>query len=414
MKTSVKSIMMGMALTGCLIFSASDATAQGRIHSQASASSNRNQSASVSSSNGTSAPTVINTQTPQVNRNDKIRESRLDESQNNGIDTPGSPFRKGDATTRTTSTQDGTNDNGGKPNGGGNSDKPGNSGGSSTTPRPNDSGPTTHPRPNDSGPSTPPPPDGGPSMPPPPDGGPGIPPPPGPGVPHPIPVEICPCLPLPPHYVNSIGFGPEYPYDYSIHPHYSEFSWNYEHNNWSRPMPPPARIDRPSFRGWFRPVIPSGWHSNIGAPIIDGILGIPFGTVADDALDYLYSSGYFIDGYANSIVYLRSVPLLKMTWDDVMLAFNAQGRLVNAEFVIRTTYCIGHSHSASCKCKDIHNRINNHFYNRAYRHLCKIFGTPIKNGSGSLSWYGGDDTGWITLLTYTNSGNYYIMLSIGN
>ena len=244
-------------------------------------------------------------------------------------------------------------------------------------------------------------------MPPPPDGG-------GPVRPTPIPDEICPCLSLPPHHVGSKGYGPENPYDYSYDRHYSEFSWNYEHHNWSRPLPPPARSDRPSFRGWFRPVIPAGWHSNIGAPFIDGILGIPFGTLADDALDYLYSNGYFIDGYANSIIYLRSVPLLKMTWDDVMLAFNTQGRLVNAEYIIRTTYCIGHCHSTSCRCSSIHNRINKYFYNRVYGRLSEIFGTPIKNGSGSFSWYGGDGTGWITLLTFTNSGNYYIMLSIGN
>ena len=223
------------------------------------------------------------------------------------------------------------------------------------------------------------------------------------------------------------------PYDYSYHHYSDEFSWNYEHHNWSSPLPPLSRPDRPSFRGWFRPVIPAGWHANVGAPFIDGILGIPFGTFFDDALDYLYSQGFYIDGYANSIIYLRNVPMLRMIWDDVMLAFDTQGRLVNAEFVINICTNITHHLQPKCwshygsQCRNVSNDNNgitplrtvasnnngSDDYDKIYRRLCQVFGTPFDNSSGSVSLYGGNNTGWMTLLTFSNSGYHHTMLSIG-
>ena len=122
--------------------------------------------------------------------------------------------------------------------------------------------------------------------------------------------------------------------------------------------------------------------------------------------------------------------MLRMTWDDVMLAFDNQGRLVNAEFIIGTSqriayhyYNINMHYGYNCRNdggyrfspSNANGTYNNdgYDYNRAYRRLCQIFGTPFNNSSGSVSLYGRDNTGWITLLTYSNSDNLYTMLSIG-
>ena len=454
--------MMSMALIGCLIFSASDAMAQGRGHSQGGSSGsnlnrntatpheNRNTNSSVSGntatpqvSRNTNSSTVSdNTATPQVSRNTNVSTSRQDNQ--NTSSSSSSFIRKGDATARPGgSTQGGSGGNvkpdngsrpgnGGKPSGGGKPGGGGSSGGGTPsgggspggggTPGGGTPGGGGSPGGGTPGGGIPGggspgggipgggiPGGGGPGMPPPPDDG-------GPGMP-------------PRPYINMECYGPMHPYDYSAHHYCSEFSWNYEHHNWSSPLSPPARPYRPSFRGWFRPVIPAGWRPSVGAPIIDGVLGIPFGTSFGDALDFLYCSGYFIDGYANSIIYLRSVSLLRMAWDDVMLAFNTQGRLVNAEFFIRTSYSSSNYipiHNSST-CKSIYSSnckpspginksmrsINKEYYDRAYRILCNIFGTPFYNSDGSASWYGGNNTGWITLLSFSTSGTYYIMLSIG-
>ena len=445
MKTSVKSIMMSLALMGCLIFSASDAIAQGRGHSQGGGTGSNS------------------------NRNTNVSTGRRDDN-NTTSSSSSSSIRTGDATARPgTSTPSGSGnggnsvkpDNGGKPGNGGANTNPGpsprpNDGGNpSVAPRPNDSGnPGTSPWPNDDvNPGTSPRPiEEGPSVAPRPiDDGPGMLPPPNDGAPDmpPLPDYGGPDI-LPPPKEFIIGYGPMNSYDYSCHHYSSEFSWNYENHNWSSSLPPLARDDRPSFRGWFRPMIPAGWSPKSRAPMVDGILGIPFGTLFDDVLDFLYCNGYFIDGYAKGIIYLRNVPMLRMIWDDVMLAFDAQGRLVNAEFVINTYPSIAplptptHPHYGPCyngsTCRTVSyddngitpNRTvsadNNgimpirtvsrdndgsKYYDRVYKRLSQIFGTPFNNKSGSVSVYGGNNTGWITLLTYSTTGCHHTMLSIG-
>ena len=184
-------------------------------------------------------------------------------------------------------------------------------------------------------------------------------------------------------------------FDYSGHHYGNDFHRNYHNHSWSwsRPLPPPARPYRPAPIVWYRPVIPTGWYPYASAPIIDRILGITFGTLFDISLDYLYYNGYEIDGYADHIIYLRDVPLLGLTWDDVMFCYDTYDRLVNAQFVF-----MGSNHKR---------------YDRVYRKLCRIYGTPFSNSDGTLSWYGGNNTGWITLSAHTNLGYYYTTLSIG-
>jgi hypothetical protein len=194
---------------------------------------------------------------------------------------------------------------------------------------------------------------------------------------------------------KSHGYDSHNRFDYSNHHYRNDFHRNYTNHNWSRPLPPPARPYRPAPIAWIRPVIPTGWHPYAGAPVIDRILGITFGTLFDTSLDYLYYNGYAIDGYADHIIYLRDVPLLNFAWDDVMLCYDSYDRLVNAQFVF---------HAPS---------YDRYRYDRVYRSLCRVYGQPISTSGTTISWYGGNSTGWVTLSMNNNLGHYYTTLSIG-
>ncbi len=186
-------------------------------------------------------------------------------------------------------------------------------------------------------------------------------------------------------------------YDYSNHHYHNDFHNNYSHHSWSwsRPLPPPTRPYRPVIYEWYRPVIPYGWAPYSGAPVIDRILGLTFGSLFDTSIEYLYYNGYEIDGYADHIIYLRNVLLLSHLWDDVMLSFDSGNRLVNAQFVY---------HSSS---------YDKYRYRRIYNNLTRVYGAPITSDSRGISWYGGGCTGWITLSTNIDLGHHYMTLSIG-
>ena len=492
MKTSVKTIMMSFALMGCLIFSASDAMAQGRINSHGGSSSSRSQSAAVSSPNKSTAPTVTrassssssvnrsaatpqvnrssssnstvnrSTSTPQVNRSSSSSSSvnrststpqvnrtsgssssvsrpsgssinssssssgsstvsRRDDNRTTTIGTSGSSVRSGGASTRPGTSTSGNSgnstsgngnkgdikghsdrtgshvttvgardngtsitqkadpgkgnvsniskpngnggkpDNGGKPNG--NGGKPGNNGG-----KPDNNGgkPDNGGKPGNNGgkPGN----NGGNSG----HGG-------GNG-----------------HGGNGghHGYDSHNRYDYNGHHYGNEFSWNYSHHNWSRPLPPPARPYHLSPWAWYRPIIPAGWYPYTGAPVIDRVLGLVFGTYYDVSLDHLYCDGYYIDGYADGVIYLRDVPMLNLYWPDVMLNYE-YNRLVNAQFVYYS------------------NIYDTSRYNRVYRSLSRIYGTPVYRDGMTISWYGGDSRGYVTLSMTSNGGGYYTTMSIG-
>ena len=200
------------------------------------------------------------------------------------------------------------------------------------------------------------------------------------------------------HGGNHGGYGGNHNhFDYSGHHYANDFHRNYTNHSWSwsRPLPPPARPYRLAPLAWYRPVIPYGWTPYYGAPIIDRILGLNFGTLFDVSLDYLYYNGYEIDGYADHIIYLRDVRLLSQLWDDVMLCYDSHNRLVNAQFVFQTSY---------------YDRTR---YDRVYNSLCRVYGYPVTNDDGTLSWYGGNSTGWVTLAMHDNLGHCYTTLSIG-
>ncbi|MBR7011828.1 MAG: hypothetical protein IKI10_02925 [Muribaculaceae bacterium] len=195
---------------------------------------------------------------------------------------------------------------------------------------------------------------------------------------------------------HQVGYGGSHNhFDYANHHYRNEFSWNYSHHNWSRACPPPSRPYRPAPIVWYRPVIPVGWYPYAGAPLIDRILGMNFGMLFDLSLDYLYYNGYEIDGYADHVIYLRNVRLLNYLWDDVMLCYDSHNQLVNAQFVFLSS-SYGRNH-----------------FNRIYNSLCRVYGYPFTNSDGSYSWYGGNNTGWVTLSSHHNLGHSYTTLSIG-
>ena len=199
---------------------------------------------------------------------------------------------------------------------------------------------------------------------------------------------------------NRHGYGPNdrnghtRPYNYDKHPHRDNFSWNFSHHNWSRPLPPPARPYRPAPIRYYRPVVPAHYRPYYGAPVIDRILGITFGTLFDASLDYLYGNGYYIDGYVDNVVYLRDVRMLNLLWPDVMLSYDG-GRLANAQFVYVSNY---------------HDRSR---YNRIYHDLSAVYGPPISVESGMATWFGGNTTGYVTLSMGSDYGHYYTTLSVG-
>ncbi len=179
-------------------------------------------------------------------------------------------------------------------------------------------------------------------------------------------------------------------------PYREQFSHNHSHGSWrSRPLPPPERPYRPAPIRYYRPVVPAHYRPYAGAPVIDRILGISFGSFFDVSLNYLYTNGYYIDGYSNDVVYLRDVRMLNLMWPDVMLCYDDFGRLANAQFVISSGYA------------------DRSRYNRLYHDLCAVYGPPISVDAIGATWFGGNTTGYVTLTADYSGARFYTTLSVG-
>ncbi len=167
-------------------------------------------------------------------------------------------------------------------------------------------------------------------------------------------------------------------------------------------MAPPPRPYRPvMMRPNHRPVPPPGWHPRRGLPILNGILGLTFGTAFNISLDYLYNSGYMIDGYTNDVVYLRNVNALNYIWTDGALYYGNNGLDGSAFYYSTPGYDLTR-------------------YRMVYNNLLATYGNPVmvNNGSGIMSatWFGGNN-GYISLSFGTSnlSGavRYMTTLSFG-
>lgn len=181
-----------------------------------------------------------------------------------------------------------------------------------------------------------------------------------------------------------------------FHDHYRHNDWS-----WSRPCPPPHRPWRPAPWRVYRPIVPSGWVWYHSAPRIYRVLGLQFGTVFTVSINHLFTYGYNIDGYYDNVIYLRDVPMLNYNWSNVMLNYAPGGGFASAMF------------SNSFAARDLN------MFNRLYSTLCSTYGSPVEahtnSYEGTVSWWGGNGEGFVTLNYYTDSaGRFYTNLTIGN
>ena len=181
-----------------------------------------------------------------------------------------------------------------------------------------------------------------------------------------------------------------------FHDHYRHNDWS-----WSRPCPPPHRPWRPTPWRVYRPIVPSGWVWYHSAPRIYRVLGLQFGTVFTVSINHLFTYGYNIDGYYDNVIYLRDVPMLNYNWSNVMLNYAPGGGFASAMF------------SNSFAARDLN------MFNRLYSTLCSTYGSPVEahtnSYEGTVSWWGGNGEGFVTLNYYTDSaGRFYTNLTIGN
>lgn len=195
------------------------------------------------------------------------------------------------------------------------------------------------------------------------------------------------------HNYNHYGYG--HHSDVRPRGHNDRFYSHYTRNDWSwhHPVRPPARAYRPGI-WYYRPVRPANWHVYYGRPSIGSILGLAFGTMFDASLNYLYYSGYNIDGYYDNVVYLRDVPFLSYNWPDVMLQYDANG-LVYAQFALSSGY------------------YNRTYYNRIYHELSATYGRPVITTGMQVTWFGGDGRGFVTLNLASEGRRYYTTVSVG-
>ena len=403
--------MMSFTLMGCLIFGASDAMAQGRSRSHGGSTSSRSQSAAVSRSNNNSkSPTVSRSSSsstsrstaPQVNRSSSSTSRSKDgassrsvaprshNDQSKSMERSGNVTRHNDSYAGSTAKpskpgndnkggnggtigRPGAQDRGGSKDGSRGNGKPGSSdnrgGGKSNY----DNGDNGHkgdsgrngyrPDGNGKGNRHDSRPDGNRSH--------------GDNKPG-----------------KNHGYSPQNRYEYHDHHYRNDFARNYRYNNWSRPLPPPARAHRPAPWRWYRPAVPAGWHPYAGAPVIDRILGILFGTYFGESLNHLYCNGYYIDGYADDVIYLRDVPMLGIYWSDAMLNYSAN-RFANAQFVYFSDY------------------YDTARYNVIANKLTRLYGPCVYRNGMERSWYGSDGIGYVTLSMMNDGTGYYTTMSIG-
>ena len=171
----------------------------------------------------------------------------------------------------------------------------------------------------------------------------------------------------------------------------------YSHG-WARPWRPAPRPWHHSMWWYRRPVIPVGFTPLSGCPIIDGIIGLYFGTAYDASLNFLYYNGYNIGGYYNNVIYINDVDLYGYRWPGVMLNYDPVTGLNYAQFSYYTTYS------------------DPYRYNRLYRSLCDAYGRPVQVVSGSypqVTWLGGDGRGYVTLSQNFTNGRFFTAISFG-
>lgn len=180
---------------------------------------------------------------------------------------------------------------------------------------------------------------------------------------------------------------------------------------------PGYRPPRPGGGYWGPPVLPAyrwrhhAWHVPArpvyvvtGVPTIGSVLGLTFGSLVDYGINALFSSGYNVLGYADNAVYLSNVPMLGFSWPYVSVNY-VDGRMRYTQFQYWTP------------------AYDTARFDRVYADLCSTYGTPLESGSAngitSFTWWGGSNTGYVTLQfglgdDYNGGNQYYTNLIYGD
>ena len=163
--------------------------------------------------------------------------------------------------------------------------------------------------------------------------------------------------------------------------------------------PPVVNTYRPVF--YLPPRPPRPVYVNYSVPSIGTILGLTFGTFIDASLNTLFNAGYNILGYANNAVYLGNVHQLGFLWPEATVYYS-DGLMSDTQFYYWTP------------------RPDVLRFNSVYNSLVSIYGAPVSsntiNGVTTVSWWGGNNTGFITLSygpgnSATGLANYYTTLT---
>lgn len=160
------------------------------------------------------------------------------------------------------------------------------------------------------------------------------------------------------------------------------------HNSWARPgyRPPrpgggywgPPAPSRFRIGYWAPPLPPRYTYARVGVPTIGTILGLAFGSFIDAGINSLYNAGYSVAGYADNIIYLTNVTQLGLIWPQVSMNYT-NGLLTNSQF------------SYYSAIPDTGR------FNMTYTQLCMLYGSPVANTGSTVTWWAGDNTGYITL-----------------
>lgn len=148
--------------------------------------------------------------------------------------------------------------------------------------------------------------------------------------------------------------------------HFGKYKYKNDWRPWMRPMPvrPP------------RPVV------HVHAPRINSVLGLAFGSLINAGVNALIGAGYNVLGTANNSIYLGNVNRYGVVWPEATIFYGNNG-MTGARFQYGS---------------------RTPGYNRwetAYAQLCSEFGAPVEssysNGQRTVTWWGGYNTGYITL-----------------
>lgn len=149
--------------------------------------------------------------------------------------------------------------------------------------------------------------------------------------------------------------------------HFGRYKYRNNWTPWMRPIPP-------------RPVRPTVVH--VHAPRISTVLGLAFGSLINAGVNALIGAGYNVVGTAANTIYLGNVNRYGVIWPEATIYYGDRG--MNGALFQYGSRTPGLSQ-----------------WETAYAQLCNEFGAPVEssyaNGQRTVTWWGGYNTGYITL-----------------